>query len=240
MWRGRWGRVVPGKKLVGDPVDLKPAVASPRIDAIIDLISEEPHFAGERITVNLGEVGPALIDARCLERFPASFCAVICQVGGHGMSVDLWIKFAAGVVMIHGEHDVSGHPVIVCPALTNTSGGVGLELSKGFGNGLFVCIDEAFVSSQHGHDGYRFRRRECEVVQMPCVRLSRAIGGDPVGALPLTQKCAGLRIKALAQSFKRLELHLAGKSQQFGSVTLPVAHDTLAFRVVIAVFKMPG
>jgi len=79
----------------------------------------------------------------------------------------------------------------------------------------------------------------------PAARLAQDIvienaGGDPVGALPLTQKCAGLGIKALTQSFKRLELHLAGKSQQFGSVTLPVAHDTLAFSVVIAVLEMAG
>src|SRR5262245_60478537 len=54
---------VPGEKLIGDPANLKPAVTSLRIDAIIDLISEEPHFTGQGIPVNLGEVRPALIDA---------------------------------------------------------------------------------------------------------------------------------------------------------------------------------
>jgi hypothetical protein len=44
-----------GEKLIGDPANLKPAVASSLVDAIIDLLSEEPHFASERVTVNLRE-----------------------------------------------------------------------------------------------------------------------------------------------------------------------------------------
>src|SRR5437667_3967488 len=153
-----------GEKFIGYPTNLKSTIAALSVAEIIDLVTKMPHLAGKRISVDFGEKSPPLIDAGGLERLPTAFCAVVGQIGGNSMSVDLWIKFPAGVVMIDGEDEVSGHPVVIRPALPNTSRGVGLELLKSFGNGPFVRIYEAFVTSQDGHDGNRFRRGDREVV----------------------------------------------------------------------------
>ena len=153
-----------GEKFIGYPANLKSTIAALSVAAIIDLVTKMPHLAGKRISVDFGEKSPPLIDAGGLERLPTAFCAVVGQIGGNSMSVNLWIKFPAGVVMIDGEDEVSGHPVVIRPVLPNTSRGVGLDLLKGFGNGPFVRIYEAFVTSQDGHDGNRFRRGDREVV----------------------------------------------------------------------------
>src|SRR5439155_18613899 len=126
-----------GEKFIGYPANLKSTIAALSVAAIIDLVTKIPHLAGKTIPVDFGEKSPALIDAGGLERLPTAFCAVVGQIGGNSMSVNLWIKFPAGVVMIDGEDEVSGHPVVIRPVLPNTSRGVGLELLKGFNNGPF-------------------------------------------------------------------------------------------------------
>ena len=48
------------------------------------------------------------------------------------------------------------------------------------------------------------------------------------------------RIQALAQRFKVVGLYFSAESQEFRTTAHPVANDTLAFRVIVAVFEVPG
>src|SRR6059036_193637 len=140
-----------GEKFIGYPANLEPTVAAHCVSAILDLVSEPPHLVSKGVTVHLREVRSPLIDSRCLQRFPSAFCAVVREISGHRMGVKLGIEFAARVMLIDCNHEISGRPVTIRPSLPHTSGGVGLQLLKGFGNGLCVCVYESFVSSQDGH-----------------------------------------------------------------------------------------
>src|SRR5580698_3830390 len=53
-------------KLFGDAANLKAAIPPFRVAAILDFIAERPYLAGERIAVDLSEICPALVNARCL------------------------------------------------------------------------------------------------------------------------------------------------------------------------------
>src|SRR5271166_1756062 len=54
------------EQLVGDAANLKATVPALCVAAILDFIAERPYMAGERIAIDLGEVRPALVNARCL------------------------------------------------------------------------------------------------------------------------------------------------------------------------------
>src|SRR5437667_12673715 len=70
-----------GEKFIGCPANLEPTVAPHCVTAILDLVSETPHFLSKRVTVHLCDVRSPLIDSRCLERFPSAFCAVVREIG---------------------------------------------------------------------------------------------------------------------------------------------------------------
>ena len=72
------------------------------------------------------------------------------------------------------------------------------------------------------------------------MRLNLAIGSDSVRALPLTKEGTGFRIEAFSQ---RLELFLANvilQPEKFCSTSAPPAFYSLALRIVVAVFEVPG
>ena len=73
-----------------------------------------------------------------------------------------------------------------------------------------------------------------------CRPWDRVVPSEAVGTLPLAKEFACFRIKALAQRFKVVRLYFSAESQEFRTTALPVAHDTLAFRVVVAMFQVPG
>src|SRR5580658_9803416 len=54
------------EKLIGDAANLKSSVPALRVAAILDFVTERPYLTGERIAIDLGEVRPALVNARCL------------------------------------------------------------------------------------------------------------------------------------------------------------------------------
>jgi hypothetical protein len=59
-----------------DAADLEPGISSLRVALILDLVPEGANFASKRIAVDLGKIGPALVNLRRLQRLPAAFRTV--------------------------------------------------------------------------------------------------------------------------------------------------------------------
>src|SRR5438093_8154197 len=67
-----------------------------------------------------------------------------------------------------------------------------------------------------------------------------SIRSNAVGTLALAKEFACFRIQSLAQRFKVVRLYFSAESQEFRTTAHPAANDTLAFRVIVAVFEVPG
>jgi hypothetical protein len=73
------------------------------LEAIVDLVSETRDLACQCIPVDLAQLFAPLVDARSLERLPASLFAIIGEISRDQVSVQLWIEFTAGVVIVAGD-----------------------------------------------------------------------------------------------------------------------------------------
>ena len=202
------------EEIIGDAADLESGIAALCVAPVFDVVAQLAYFARERIAVDLGEVGATFVDVGGLERLPAAFGTVPSQVGGNGVGVELGIEFAAGVVVVNGEHQVAGGAVVVGAILPDAGGGIGFQFLKGFADGLLVSFDQPIIAAQLGHDGNGFGSGDGEVVEIAAVALGGSIGGHAVGALALPQEFAGLRIEALRERprIASTSRHLRGRA----------------------------
>jgi hypothetical protein len=52
----------------------------------------------------------------------------------------------------------------------------------------FMSLEEARIAAENGHDRNRFGCGDGKVVEIPSLRQSRSVGGNPIGALSLAQE----------------------------------------------------
>ena len=114
----------------------------------------------------------------------------------------LRIQFAADVVMIDGQSEVAGPAVGIGAVLPHARGRVSFQFLESFSNGFLVGFDQPFVTPEDGHNRNRLRRRDGEIVEMPCVGLFRPVGTKPVGTLTLPKELAGLGIEPCRRASK--------------------------------------
>src|SRR5215475_6114274 len=72
------------------------------------------------------------------------------------------------------------------------------------------------------------------------MRLRCPVRSHTVRALPLPEELACLGITSFAQRFKVTRVDFPTKSDLFRAPTLPVADNTFALGVIVAMFEVPG
>jgi hypothetical protein len=62
------------------------------------------------------------------------------------VSVQLRIKLAAGVVVVDGERQVPGRPVLIGASLPHAAGRKSLGFFQGFCDGSAMCFDQPIIA----------------------------------------------------------------------------------------------
>ena len=79
----------------------------------------------------------------------SAFYAVIGEIGGHSVSMQLRIEFAARVVTIRGHNPVAGRAIFICPLKADAVCRIVLSFRQGFAHRFVMGRDQALVSTDH-------------------------------------------------------------------------------------------
>ena len=118
----------------------------------LNLMTQRPNLKRQRTPVDFRKVRPAFVNAGRLERFPSAFNTVIGQVRCDCMSMQLWIEFPAGVVMVDGDCQIACDSIRVRTIQSYTRGSLIFKLPECFGYGPLVRLNEPAVASHNGHN----------------------------------------------------------------------------------------
>src|SRR4051812_25188021 len=113
----------------------------------------------QAVPVNLGQIRSTLVQVRRLESLPTTLHPVICEIGSHCVSVQLRIKFAAGVMAVQGGDQVASGPILIRAIPADTRSSVTLGLSQGFPDCLIMRGNQSLVSADQSLNRDRFWRR---------------------------------------------------------------------------------
>jgi hypothetical protein len=69
-----------GEQFSRNASDLETGISPPCVPLTLDFIAERSNLMRQRIAVDFREIGPVLVDVRCLQRLPAALHAVEHQV----------------------------------------------------------------------------------------------------------------------------------------------------------------
>lgn len=128
----------------GDSLDLKAAFLA-MVKAIHGLVPGRAHLTRQGVPVDLGEITALFIDVGGLQRFPAAFGAIVGQVGGDQMGMQLRIELPAGVMRVRGDNQVAGGAVFIGSLEAHPGGGQALHLGSHFPHRLVMGFGQARV-----------------------------------------------------------------------------------------------
>lgn len=187
------------QQIVRQTCNLEAAVVTATVSLGFDFVAQAKHFARECIAIDLTDVCPPFVDSAGLECFPPTLRAIVREVRGYGVRVELRIQFAAGVVFVHCDCHVASDPIFIGAVLPNACGRVTLCFFQCFGDCRHVRVAQSIFITEDRQDGYGFRCAEGKVIQSSPLALSAAVFADPVRTMPRPEKIPRSRIKPLAQ-----------------------------------------
>src|SRR5260370_949004 len=79
------------QEVLGESCDLESLVTTTNIVTVFNLVTKGAYFASQGIAIDLGQVAATLVQTGSLECFPSSLGAIVGEIGGDGMSVELRI-----------------------------------------------------------------------------------------------------------------------------------------------------
>jgi hypothetical protein len=154
--------------------------------------------------------------------------------------MQLGIEFPARVVVINGKDHVAGGAIMISAGAAHAIGCVGFEFRKGCRDGAPVGFYQALVTGELGQEGNGFGSGEREIVDAAFPTLDRAVGGHPIGAVARPEELTSMGIESSSEGLDVLVLDLTGKAKLPGAAAEPLADNTLALSVVIAVGEVLG
>jgi hypothetical protein len=101
-----------------------------------------------------------------------------------------------------------------------------------------VCGDQSLITANNGHDRDGLRCRKRHVIEGPGLALFRAIAGNAICPVPLSEEFSRLRVKTLPYRLEILGCNLSFKPKQFSSPSVPPAFDRPILVVVVALLEM--
>ena len=179
-----------------------------------------------------------MVDVGGLQRLPAAFRAVIGEVGGDQVGMQLRIEFAAGVVMIGGDHQIAGAAVFIQAALfPNARPGQELHLGCHFRQRLRMGVAQPGIHQRLHRN--RLGSRDGEVVQTARRTEPLAVFVEAVDILARAEEFTGRWMEALANGVELLQGHFTAELQQVRPPAHPLAADAFAFGVIVIGGQMP-
>ena len=136
--------------LAGRALYLGTSVCCRRDDQRFHTRAAAPRVRGH--SGRLGEIRSGLVDLRSLQGFPSALGAVVGQIGGDRVGVELRIEFTASVVVKHRQDQVASPAVFVGSVLSHASLGASFQLLQRFVHGPAVCLGQPIVLSRASHD----------------------------------------------------------------------------------------
>jgi hypothetical protein len=111
--------------------------------------------------------------------------------------MELRVQFAAGVMLVNGEHHIIGGSVVIGGALPDPSSRVRFEFAQGRRDCLGMGHSQSIIATQHGHNRDRLRRGESKVVKVSGSTARFAVRPATIGAVPCPQKFPRHRVEPL-------------------------------------------
>jgi len=210
----------------GHPPDLKaafPAVMEP----VHNLVAVFPHRTRQGVPVDFGEVTASLIDGGCLQGLPASFHAIVGQIGSDQMGVQLGVEFPASVMVVTRQDQIAGSPILIGTFLTDTGTSQRFHFGSHLPDGFQVSLPQPGIDQSL--DGNRFRSGHRKVVERAGGAGPFAFFVEPVSVLPGPEEGLRHRIEPLPNGIELFHPDFAREVEQPGSAAHPLTHYLLVF-----------
>ena len=75
----------------GESYDLEPLVTTTDIVTVFHFVTKDAYFASPSIAIDLGEIAMTLCQGRRPGVLPSSLAAIVSEIGGHSMGMELRI-----------------------------------------------------------------------------------------------------------------------------------------------------